>query len=74
METGILRPLNKISARSDLSYDSIFHFTSLLSLIKVYGFRVGRHFWGTGSNKENCILVLFECYSLSLMSWFIELL
>lgn len=55
METGILRPLNKISARSDLSYDSIFHFTSLLSLIKVYGFRVGRHFWGTGSNKENCI-------------------
>lgn len=55
METHLISPLNEKYAKSDQSYDSISHFTSFLSLIKVYSSGVGRNFWGTGSEKENCI-------------------
>lgn len=57
METGIPSPLNEKSAKSDLFYDSISHFTSFLTLIKMYNSGVGRNFWGTGSGKENWIYV-----------------
>lgn len=55
METGIICPLNEKSAKSDLSYDSVSHFASFLSLIKVYSSGVGGNCWGTASEKENCI-------------------